>query len=118
VAEVTHCPSDLVRYVPLHRVNVFEQRKDEHLCAAIQSHKISAVECTTNQLLAEQPGTSFSHAMIVVIEEDNFAALEVLLGFSPPDKDVARAVAASKNTQLVQSILDHGWNIDKALCGS
>jgi len=56
--------------------------------------------------------------MIVVIEEDNFAALEVLLGFSPPDKDVARAVAASKNTQLVQSILDHGWNIDKALCGS
>jgi hypothetical protein len=69
------------------------------------------------QLQTEHPSVSLSRAMITAIHEVNLEALKYLLERCQPDEDVAMAAATTEDTRVVQSILDHGWTMNRSLCG-
>jgi hypothetical protein len=96
---------------------MFGPREDEELCAAVSSRDVSAIERTSKQLQANHPSASFSRATIIAIDERNLEALGNLLQYGLPDEDIAQAAAASENIRVVQMMFDHGWHVDRPLCG-
>lgn len=96
---------------------MFGLREDEQLCAAVTSRDVSAIERASKELQPNHPSASFSRATMTAIHGMNLEALGHLLQYSPPDEKIAQAAAASENTRVVQSILDHGWDVNRPLCG-
>jgi hypothetical protein len=96
---------------------MFGSRQDEQLYTAVRSRNMFAVMHASYQLQTEHPSVSLSHAMITAIHEGNLEALEYLLQRCQPDEDVAMAAATTEDTRVVQLILDHGWTINRSLCG-
>lgn len=96
---------------------MFDPRPNEPLCSAIRSRDLLAVRHEIDELQTKHPTDSFSIAMVTAIHEMNLEALGDLLKHGHIDEDVASAAASSEDTQIVQRILDHGWDIDRPLCG-